>query len=255
MAKKIIIFCFIILALGIFFGAKAKALNSVKSYARGYINWYIQRKWIGAKVSFANPNPDYIAPPSSDPNKGPVNQTLGVITNNGNLVYDSETHEQTQSWVEVGYTKGWATNRRDPNTYNPDIRSLYTARERPLDGIGYYDERLSPISVGPPGTVHNYKILYDSGVWKVYIDGIYDSYSSQPLYAQTIAIGLENADSKNSSVSEVSLQNMAYYYENQGWYSFGQANPKIQITSPDGGNYYFYYTNSTKDTAKDGMNK
>jgi hypothetical protein len=45
------------------------------------------------------------------------------------------------------------------------------------------------------------------------------------------------------------------YYENQGWYSFGQANPKIQITSPDGGNYYFYYTNFTKDTAKDGMNK
>jgi hypothetical protein len=45
---------------------------------------------------------------------------------------------------------------------------------------------------------------------------------------------------------------MGYYYENQGWYSFGEANPKIEIKSPDGGNYYFSYTNSSKDAAING---
>lgn len=115
---------------------------------------------------------------------GGINQTLGIITNNGNLIYDSVTNLQTYSWIEVGYAKGWATNYLNPNTYDPNIRGLYTAREQPINGIGYYVERLSLISVGLPGTIHNCVILFDSGVWKVHIDGIYDSYSSQPLYGR-----------------------------------------------------------------------
>ena len=59
---------------------------SGKSYARGYINWFIQRKWVGGKVSFANPNPDYVSSHLVG-----FNQTLGIITNNGDLVYDSVT--------------------------------------------------------------------------------------------------------------------------------------------------------------------
>jgi len=247
--KKVLIVCLVIFLLIILGGSFVKAsFSSGKSYARGYINWFIQRKWIGGKVSFANPNPDYVAS-----SLGGLNQTLGIITNNGDLVYDSLTHAQTYSWVEVGYARGWASNYLDSKTYDPNARSLYTAREQPVNGFGYYAQRLSPIPIGPPGTVHNYLILYDSGVWKVYIDGIYDSYSNQPLYAKNIAVGLENTDSKNSAAPQVNLQSISYYYENQGWYSFGEANPKIQIESHDGGSYYFSYTNSSQDAAIDGM--
>lgn len=245
MAKKILIFCLIILILCISFEHRTKASSSGTNYARGEIYWLIQRKWIGGKVTFANPNPDYIA----SSNLGHINQTLWVITNNGNLVQDSVTGQYTYTWVEVGYTRGWSTS---PSSYDPNVRSLYTAVERPVGGIGYYSERLSPWPVGNPGTVHNYVILYDNsqGVWKVYIDEYYDSYSTQPLYAQNISIGLEDADINGTSASEVKLQNMGYYYEGQGWYSYGLANPHITNTDPN--HYYFEYTNSAEDAAKDG---
>ena len=193
--------------------ADCKAISTQGHYyAFGYIDWLIQRKWIGGKVTFANPSPDYSTPNSH------AKQAIWVKTNNS-----------TDSWVETGYSKGWVL---DSNK-----RTLYTARVSP-SGI-YVNYMVTSVPVGQPGKTHTYKILYSNGRWKVYIDGVYVAYSIQRPYAREIDVGLESL-SLNNKCFKVHPYNMEYYYENQGWYSFGQAYPKVYTSN----NYYhFQYTN------------
>jgi len=101
---KLIIFTVILIIISIFIFPSIKSIYESPSvcsaaaegdhyYAIGYINWIVQRNWIGGKATFANPNPDYSTPNSS------ANHTIWVTTNNS-----------TDSWVEAGYAKG--QNRR-----------------------------------------------------------------------------------------------------------------------------------------------
>jgi len=234
--NKLIIFTVILVMIGIFVLPSIKSTYESPSvcsageysdnyYAYGYINWILQRKWIGGKATFANPNPDYSTPNSS------ANHTIWVSTNSS-----------ADSWVEAGYAKGWVIN----GILYPNVRTLYTARVLPN---GKYDEhRVTNVPVGAPGTTHSYTILYSGGGrWKVYIDGTYVSYSDQPPYSKEIDVGLESVDHANVC-REVYPTNMSYCYENQGWYSFGQARPKIYTSDSY---YHFNYTNSSKDSGVD----
>jgi len=193
-------------------------------YAFGYIDWFIQRRWIGGKVTFANPDPDYSTPNSS------ANQTIWVTTNNS-----------ADSWVETGYAKGWVIN----NVLDQNRRMLYTGRTLPSGA--YADYAVTSVPVGPPGASHSYKIVYSNGLWRVYIDGVYVAYSNQLPYAKEIDVGLESIDLSNQCF-KVYPYDMGYYYENQGWYSFGQAHPKTYTTNR---NYFFQYTNVYKDSGVD----
>jgi len=91
---KLIIFTVILIIISIFIFPSIKSIYESPSvcsaaaegdhyYAIGYINWIVQRNWIGGKATFANPNPDYSTPNSS------ANHTIWVTTNNS-----------TDSWVE-----------------------------------------------------------------------------------------------------------------------------------------------------------
>jgi len=198
-------------------------------YAFGYINWVIQRNWIGGKATFANPNPDYLTPNSY------ANHTIWVTTNSS-----------TDSWVEAGYAKGW----KDENeNLDPNIRTLYQAYYYAPINDYHEDRALTPS--GSPGTVHTYTILYSnaSSCWYLLIDGYYERPYSQllSLYSKEIYVGLESMDHSNAC-REVYPANMSYYYENQGWYSFGQASPKIYTSDSY---YHFNYTNSNEDSGVD----
>jgi len=192
--------------------------------AYGYISWIIPRNWSGGKVTFTNPNPDYSVTSER------ANHTIWVTTGNS-----------TDNWVETGYSKGWNVN----GSFDSGVRTLYTARNSSAQGYAVY--RVTTISPGSPGTTHTYEILYSGGLWKVYIDGSYVAYSNQPLYAKEIDVGLESRNYSNSC-PRVYPTNIQYYYEGQGWYSFGQANPS---TYTNNSYYYFQFTNPNKDSGVD----
>ncbi len=198
-------------------------------YAFGYIDWFIQRRWIRGKVTFANPDPDYPTPNSS------ANQTIWATTNNS-----------ADSWAEAGYAKGWEDNS---GNLDPDVRTLYQAYFYAPTNDYHEDRALTP--PGSPGTVHTYTILYNnaSSCWYLSIDGYYERPYPQllTLYSKEIDIGLESMDHTNAC-REAYPTNMSYCYENQGWYSFGQAMPKIYTSDSY---YHFNYTNSNKDSGVD----
>ena len=192
--------------------------------AYGYISWIIPRNWSGGRVTFANPNLDYSVTSER------ANHTIWVTTSNS-----------TDSWVEAGYSKGWNVN----GSFDPGVRTLYTGRNSANEGYAVY--RITTIYPGSPGTTHTYEILYSGGLWKVYIDSTYVAYSNQPLYAKEIDVGLKSRNYSNSC-PRVYPTNMQYYYEGQGWYSFGQANPS---TYTNNSYYCFQFTNPNKDSGVD----
>ncbi len=198
-------------------------------YAIGYIDWILPRKWSGARVSFANPDPDYSVHNST------ANQSLWVSTNGSN-----------ENWAEAGYSKGWYDNY---GNINPNIRTLYQAYYYAPAQIYHVYKALTP--PGNPGEVHTYTILYNkaSNCWYLSIDGNYERPYPQllTLYSKEIDIGLESGNYSNVC-GRVYPYGMSFYLENEGWMSFGKAMPKTHVSN---GYYHFEYTDYSKDSGVD----
>jgi len=138
-------------------------------------------------------------------------------------------------------------------TGDPNYRYLYWANGK-YDSWGNlidYDEKACLTPPGPPGEEHRYTILCNSADNRfiLYIDNYleYKYPLTYTKYAKEIDVGLESMAHANAC-REVYPTNMSYYYENQGWYSFGQAMPKIYTSDSY---YHFNYTNSNKDSGVD----
>jgi len=172
--KKVLKVLLFILLILIILPSVIFAANNFNYFGKGYIYWNTTKHWIGGAAIFANPNPDYVVQSQA------ANHTLWVNTNNTDT-----------SWNEVGYSKGWYLNGR----WDTTVRTLYYAWCYP-DGT-YYEYR-SSYPVGSPGATHSYKIVYEYGAWRIYIDNTYQGGSTQPLYAKYIQVGLESFYHGNS---------------------------------------------------------